>query len=134
MKRVTNKELIGAIVLDIGMLIFLVYVWLTYNHRQTIINSEEPIQNYSVLEVNCHRKTSSSILIEFNGKQYRVGVPGNKCRQFDPQKIKFFYDKEKDDVFEASELGVRHIVLGCILSLFFSILLFAVIRRRLSSS
>lgn len=134
MKSVTNKELIGAIVLNIGMLIFLVSVWLTYNHRQTIINSEEPIQNYSVLEFDCHRKTSSHILIEFKGKQYRVGVPGNKCRQFDPQKIKFFYDKEKDDVFEASELGVRHIVLGGILYLFFSILLFAVIRERVSSS
>ena len=68
MKSVTNKDLIGAIVLNIGILIFFVCVWLTYNHRQTIINSEEPIQNYSVLEFDCHRKTSSHILIEFKGK------------------------------------------------------------------
>lgn len=122
MKRVTNMELIVGILLNIGILVFFVYVWLTYNHRQTIINSEKHIQNYSVLEVYCQtRRNSSSILIEFNGKQYYVAVARDKCIQFDPQKIKFYYDREKDDVFEASELGVRHIVLGGVLYLFFSI-------------
>ena len=134
MKSVTNKELISVILINIGALAFAIYIWLIYDHRQTIINSEEPIQNYSVLEVNCYRKSGSNILIEFKGKQYLVGVPRNKCKPFDPQKIKFYYDREKDDVFEASELGVRHIVLGGVLYLFFSILLFAAIRKRLSSS
>ncbi len=127
-------ELISVILINIGALAFAIYIWLIYDHRQTIINSEEHIQNYSVLKINYHAKNASKILIEFNGKQYLVGVPRNKCKPFDPQKIKFYYDREKDDVFEASELGVRHIVLGGVLYLFFSILLFAAIRKRLSSS
>ena len=88
MKRVTNMELISVILINIGALAFAIYIWLIYDHRQTIINSEEPIQNYSVLEVNCRRRTSSSILIEFNGKQYYVAVARDKCIQFDPQKNK----------------------------------------------
>ena len=99
MKRVTNKELIGVILVNIGLLAAAVYMWLIYDRRQTIIKSEEPIQNYSVLEVNCHRRMSSSILIEFNGKRYYVGIARNKCIQFDPQKIKLFYDKERDKVY-----------------------------------
>lgn len=91
MKRVTNKELISVILVNIGILAWAVYGWLLYNHRQTIINSEEPIQNYSVLEVHCRRRSSSSIVIEFNGKQYYVAVDRDKCIQFDPQKIQFFY-------------------------------------------
>ena len=95
MKRVTNKELISVILVNIGLLVVAVFMWLIYDRRQTIIKSEEPIQNYSVLEVNCRRRNSSSILIEFNGKQYYVAVARDKCVQFDPQKIKLFYDKEK---------------------------------------
>lgn len=56
MKSITNKELISVILINIGALAFAIYIWLIYDHRQTIINSEEPIQNYSVLEVNCYRK------------------------------------------------------------------------------
>ena len=70
MKRIINKELISVILINIGALAFAIYIWLIYDHRQTIINSEEPIQNYSVLEVNCYRKKGSNILIEFKGKQY----------------------------------------------------------------
>lgn len=132
MKRVKNSEIIVGILLNIGTLIISVCVWLTYNHRQTIINSEEPIQNYSVLEVNYHAKTGSSIVIEFNGKQFDVRVPRNKCKPFEPQKVKFFYDREKDDVFEESEVTVRMIVACLICYLWFCILLFIVIRKRLS--
>lgn len=89
MKSVTNKELISAILVNIGLLAVAVCMWLIYDRRQTIIKSEEPIQNYSVLEVYCQtRRNSSSILIEFNGKQYYVAVARDKCIQFDPQKNK----------------------------------------------
>lgn len=117
MKRVTNKELISVILVNIGLLAVAVFMWLIYDHRQTIIKSEEPIQNYSVLEVNCRRRTSSSILIEFNGKQYYVAVARDKCVQFDPQKIKLFYDKDK--VYEESGAVVRHLVPNFILYLCF---------------
>ena len=101
-----------------------------YNHRQEIINREEPIQNYSVLEVNCRYKTGSTIVIEFNGKQYNVRVARNKCKPFVPQEIKFFYDKEKDEVYEESGLVVRHLVGAFILYLCSCIWLFVTIRRR----
>lgn len=133
MKRVTNKELISVILVNIGLLAVAVFMWLIYDHRQTIIKSEEPIQNYSVLEVNCRRRTSSSILIEFNGKQYYVAVARDKCIQFDPQKIQFFYDKERDEVYEESGLAVRQVVACFILYLCSCIWLFVVIKKRLSS-
>lgn len=133
MKSVTNKELISVILVNIGILAWAVYGWLLYNHRQTIINSEEPIQNYSVLEVHCRRRSSSSIVIEFNGKQYYVAVDRDKCIQFDPQKIQFFYDKERDEVYEESGLVVRNLVVAFIIYLCSCIWLFTVIRKRLSS-
>lgn len=135
MKSVTNKELISIILINIGTLAVAVYGWLLYNHRQTTINSEEPIQNYSVLEVYCRsRKRSSSILIEFNGKQYYVAVARDKCIQFDPQKIKLFYDKERDEVCEGGWMTVRHLIPSFILYLCSCIWLFVAIKKRLSSS
>ena len=135
MKSVTNKELISAILVNIGLLAVAVFMWLIYDRRQTIIKSEEPIQNYSVLEVYCQtRRNSSSILIEFNGKQYYVEVARDKCIQFDPQKIKFFYDKERDKVYEEGGLSIRQVVACFILYLCSCIWLFTVIRKRLSSS
>lgn len=135
MKSVTNKELVSVILVNIGLLAAAVYMWLIYDRRQTIIKSEEPIQNYSVLEVYCRgRSTSSSILIEFNGKQYYVAVARDKCIQFDPQKIKLFYDKERDKVYEECGAVVRHLVPIFILYLCSCIWLFVVIIKRLSSS
>ena len=135
MKCVTNKELISVILVNIGLLAVAVFMWLIYDRRQTIIKSEEPIQNYSVLEVYCQtRRNSSSILIEFNGKQYYVAVARDKCIQFDPQKIQFFYDKERDEVYEESGLVVRNLVVAFIIYLCSCIWLFTVIRKRLSSS
>ena len=52
MKKVTLKDVCWVALINIGVLALAVYVWISYNHRQTIFNSEEPIQNYSVLEVN----------------------------------------------------------------------------------
>ena len=130
MKKVTLKDVCWVALINIGVLALAVYVWISYNHRQTIFNSEEPIQNYSVLEVNCRRRMSSSILIEFNGKQYYVGIARNKCVQFDPQKIKFFYDKERDEVYEESGLVVRHVVFYFIFYLCSCIWLFVTIWKR----
>ena len=88
MEKVTLKDVCWVALINIGLLAVAVYMWLIYDRRQTIIKSEEPIQNYSVLEVNCRRRTSSSIFIKFNGKQYYVAVARDKCIQFDPQKNK----------------------------------------------
>lgn len=133
MKNVTNKNVIFVILMNIGTLALAVYSWLLYNHRQTIIKSEKPIQNYSILEVHRGRRNSLSIPIEFNGKPYYVKIARNKCIQFDPQKIKLFYDKERDEVFEETYLG-EFIVVVFIMYLCSCISLFVVIKKRLSSS
>ena len=135
MEKVTLKDVCWVALINIGALAFAIYIWLIYDRRQTIIKSEEPIQNYSVLEVYCQtRRNSSSILIEFNGKQYYVAVARDKCIQFDPQKIKLFYDKERDKVYEESGAVVRHLVPIFILYLCSCIWLFFAIKKRLSSS
>ena len=131
MKKVTLKDVCWVALINIGVLALTVYVWISYNHRQKIFNSEEPIQNYSVLEVNCGgRRMSSSIVIEYNGKQYHVGVARNKCKPFEPQKIKFFYDREKDEVYEESGLVKRHVVFYFIFYLCSCIWLFVTIWKR----
>ena len=73
---------------------------------------------------------SSSIVIEYNGKQYHVGVARNKCKPFEPQKIKFFYDREKDEVYEESGLVKRHVVFYFIFYLCSCIWLFVTIWKR----
>lgn len=131
MKKVTLKDVCWVALINIGVLALAVYVWISYNHRQKIFNSEEPIQNYSVLKINCGgRRTSSSIVIEYNGKQYHVGVARNKCKPFEPQKIKFFYDREKDEVYEESGLVKRHVVFYFIFYLCSCIWLFVTIWKR----
>ena len=47
MKRVTNKELISVILVNIGLLAAAVYMWLIYDRRQTIIHSDNSSLNFS---------------------------------------------------------------------------------------
>lgn len=103
----------------IGLLAVLIYVWSTYNHRKAIVTTGKPIQNYSVLEINCSSgfRGSSTVLIEFNSRKYYVGIKSSQCKDFDTNKIKLFYDKEKDEVFEQCEVTIRHIVLYLVLFL-----------------
>ena len=103
----------------IGLLAVLIYVWSTYNHRKAIVTTGKPIQNYSVLEITCSSgfRGSSTVLIEFNSRKYYVGIKSSQCKDFDTNKIKLFYDKEKDEVFEQSEVTIRHIVLYLVLFL-----------------
>lgn len=49
MKKVTLKDVCWVALINIGVLALAVYAWISYDHRQKIFNSEEPIQNYSVL-------------------------------------------------------------------------------------
>ena len=60
-----------------------------------------------------------------------LAVARDKCVQFDPQKIKLFYDKEKDKVYEESGAVVRHLVPNFILYLCSCIWLFVVIKKDL---
>ena len=60
----------------LAYLSFLLYALFLYNNRKTIANCEKAITNFSLLEVNCSSgyQSGSNLLIEFNVKQYYVGI------------------------------------------------------------
>ncbi len=57
MSKKTNLLLI---LINLGCLALFLEAWLSYNHRQSIIEFEKPIGNYSVLEINAHSPRMSS--------------------------------------------------------------------------
>lgn len=97
--------------INIALLFILIYVCISYNHRQAIVNTERPIENFSVLEINCSGyRGGSNLLVEFNAKKYYVGITSRQCKSFTLDKVKIYYDKEKDKLFERNELSIRYIV------------------------
>lgn len=119
------------ILINISLLAILVYVWCSYNHRKNIVNCEKSIDQFSVIEVNCSSgyRGGSNVLIEFNKKQYYVGITTKQCKSFSPQKVKLYYDRDKDEVFEQSELTIRHIVFYFVLYLGSCVWLYVIIRK-----
>ena len=124
------------ILVNIILLAIFVYVWFSYNHRNTIVNCEKAITNYSVLEVNCSSgyRGASNLLIEFNSKQYYVGITTRQCKSFNPREIKLYYDRAKDEVFEQNELTIRYVVLYFILYLCSCVWLFVIVKNQKSSN
>ena len=121
--------------INIALLFILIYVCISYNHRQAIINTERPIENFSVLETDCrsNRSGSSILLVEFNGKKYHVGVTYDQCKScksFTLDKVKIYYDKENDKLFERDELAIRIVVFYFILYLCSFIWLITVIKKK----
>ena len=70
MKKVTLKDVCWVALINIGVLALAVYVWISYNHRQKIFNSEEPILNYSVLKVRC--KARKNVIIHSHRVQWKA--------------------------------------------------------------
>ena len=124
------------ILVNIILLAIFVYVWFSYNHRNTIVNYEKAITNYSVLEVNCSSgyRGGSNLLIEFNSKQYYVGITASQCKYFNPKKIIFFYDNENDKIFEQHDVTIRYIVWYFILYLCSCVWLFVIVKNQKSSN
>ena len=124
------------ILVNIILLAIFVYVLSLYYHRKAIINCESPINTFSVLEVNCSSgyRGGSNILIEFNTKQYYVGITTRQCKSFNPREIKLYYDKAKDEVFEQNELTIRYVVLYFILYLCSCVWLFVIVKNQKSSN
>ena len=88
----------------------LIEACITYNHRQAIVNTEKPIENFSVLDINCNSRMGSNLLVEFNAKKYHVGISARQCESFTLDKVKIYYDKENDKLFERDELAIRIVV------------------------
>ena len=96
------------------------------------MGSNEAITNFSVLEVNCSGgyRGGSNLLIEFNAKQYYVGITASQCKSFSSKKIKLFYDKECDKIFEQHDVTVRYTVWYFILYLCSCLWLFCIANNR----
>ena len=116
------KQVLQVLFINIIALFYFIYACISYNHRQAIINTERPIENFSVLETDCrsNRSGSSILLVEFNGKKYHVGVTYDQCKScksFTLDKVKIYYDKENDKLFERDAFPIRYIVVFFILYL-----------------
>jgi len=121
-----------VIFLNIALLAIFIYAWLSYSHKKTIVSCEKAITNFSVLEINCSGgyRGGSNLLIEFNAKQYYVGITASQCKSFSSKKIKLFYDKECDKMFEQHDVTVRYTVWYFILYLCSCVWLFVIVKNR----
>ena len=99
-----------VLLINIALLFILIYVCISYNHRQAIVNTERPIEDFSVLEINCGWKLGSTLTVEFNAKKYYVGITSRQCKSFTLDKVKIYYDKENDKLFERDAFPIRYIV------------------------
>ena len=124
------KQVLQVLFINIVALFTFIYVCISYNQRQAIINSERPIENFSVLEINCDRKSGSTLLLEFNEKKYHVGINISQCKSFTLDKVKIYYDKENDKLFERDDLPIRYIVFYFIMYLCSFIWLFTIIIKK----
>lgn len=117
--------------INIALLFILIYVCISYNHRQAIVNTERPIEDFSVLEINCSSgyRGGSTLLVEFNAKKYYVGITSRQCKSFTLDKVKIYYDKENDKLFERNELTIRYIVFYSIIYLCSFIWLYIIIKK-----
>ena len=69
-----NKWISVVSAINIALLGLAIYVFELYQHRTSIVASQTPIANFSILEVNC-RKLGSSVKIAYNGKEYYTAIP-----------------------------------------------------------
>ena len=104
------KQVLQVLFINIALLFILIEGCITYNHRQAIVNTERPIENFSVLEIDCRRKIGSTLIVEFNAKKYYVEINYHECKSFTLDKAKIYYDKENDKLFERDAFPIRYIV------------------------
>lgn len=105
-----NKWIPIVLVINIAMLCLVINASMTYRYRNEIVESEQPITDYSILEVNCSSgyRGGSTIRIEYAGKDYYVGVSRKQCKGI--MSTTFYYDRQHDTVFEKDELNKGDVV------------------------
>ena len=111
------KQVLQLLFINIALLFILIYACISYNHRQAIVNTEKPIENFSVLDINCNSRMGSNLLVEFNAKKYHVGISARQCESFTLDKVKIYYDKENDKLFERDAFPIRYLIVFFILYL-----------------
>ena len=124
------KQVLQVLFINIVVLFTFIEACISYNHRQAIVNTEKPIENFSVLKKNCDWRSGSTLIVEFNAKKYHVGINVRQCESFTLDKVKIYYDKENDKLFERDSLPIRYIVFYFILYLCSFIWLFTVIKMK----
>lgn len=98
-----------VILINIGLLVYLIFSCCLYERRQAIVKSNRVIQYYSVLDRSSSRY-SGTLLVEYNSKQYYVGVSKRQALSYSPHKVRLFYDQGRDEIFEESAVSVRGLV------------------------
>ena len=111
------KQVLQVLFINIIALFYFIYACISYNHRQAIINTEKPIENFSVLKINCNWRSGSTLIVEFNAKKYHVGISARQCESFTLDKVKIYYDKENDKLFERDAFPIRYLVVFFIMYL-----------------
>ncbi len=108
-----NKWIPIILAINTGALCFALYIAMIYKHQNSIVLSEQPITDYSILEINIGgRKISTTVKITYAGKDYCVGIDRKLCKNI------VFYDRQHDTVFEKDYLCIRHIVFSFVLFVF----------------
>lgn len=111
--------MVSAIAINIALLGLAIYVFGLYQHRTSIVASQTPITDFSILEVYC-RSRGSSVKIAYNGKVYYTSlpIPRAKCKAENVEKLAYYYDAKNDTIFWESGLNKRHVVFFFIVFLF----------------
>lgn len=113
----TNKWIPIVLAINIGALCFALYAAMTYQRQNHIVQSEQPITDYSILEVyDGGHRMSSTVKIAYAGKDYEVGIARKLCKNI--EKAKFFYDRQHDTVFEKDYLSMRLVAYSFVLFAF----------------
>lgn len=106
-----NKWIPIVSTINLALLGLAIYVLGLYKHRASIVESQTPITNFSILEVN-YRRHGSSVKIAYNGKEYYTGIPipYSKRKTENVEKLAYYYDAKNDAIFWESELNKRYVV------------------------
>lgn len=114
-----NKRIPVVLAINLAMLGLAIYVLGLYQHRTSIVASQTPITDFSILEVN-YRTHGSSVKIAYNGKEYYTAMPMpySKRKTENVEKIAYYYDARNDAIFWESELNKRYVVFYFIVFLF----------------
>jgi len=105
-----NKWIPIVLGINIGVLCFALYVATTYQQQNYIVSCEQPITNYSILEVNCRgHRMHSTVKIAYAGKDYYVGVSRELCKNILTSKLGMLYYKCKENL---AKIMKRHIERG----------------------
>lgn len=120
-----NKWIPIVSTINLALLGLAIYVLGLYKHRASIVESQTPITNFSILEVN-YRRHGSSVKIAYNGKEYYTAMPMpySKRKTENVEKLAYYYDSKNDAIFWGSGLSKRPVVFFFIMFLF-SLLLWA---------